>query len=152
MDEDRGEKPFEGILGNNCVLRLLEYLLSLPNFDFNVTELSRVSGVSRPRTNDVIKNFLEWKIVREKMERGNMRFYELNKESPLVDAMYYFNHGITSQLLGTPIPVSEFVFQWETLLPEYPKIGKDTTISGGEEMVRLVDTQNPKKEIAEVTC
>ena len=149
MDEDRGEKPFEGILGNNCELRLLEYLLSLPNFDFNITELSRVSGVSRPRTNEVVKNFLEWKIIREKVKRGNMRFYELNKESPLVDAMYYFNHGITSQLLGTPIPVSEFVFQWETLPPEYPKIVKDSTISEGEEMVRLVE---PKKEIVEGIC
>ncbi|MBU2565012.1 MAG: hypothetical protein KJ655_01980 [Candidatus Thermoplasmatota archaeon] len=152
MDEDRGEKPFEGVLGNNCELRLLEYLLSLPNFDFNITELSRVSGVSRPRTNDVVKKFLEWKIVREKMKRGNMRFYELNKESSLVDAMYYFNHGITSQLLGTPIPASEFVFQWETLTPEYQKIVKDTTISEGEEMIRLVDIQKPKKEMMDVIC
>ena len=43
----RESGTFEGLLGNNCELRMLEYLLPLDGMDFNITELAEEVGVSR---------------------------------------------------------------------------------------------------------
>ena len=43
---DNNMKPFEGLLGNNCELRMLEYLLPLDGMDFNITKLAEEVGVS----------------------------------------------------------------------------------------------------------
>ncbi|CVK34330.1 conserved protein of unknown function [Methanoculleus bourgensis] len=42
-------RPFEGVFGNTCELRLLEFLLPLDGMKFNITELSEEAGVSRSR-------------------------------------------------------------------------------------------------------
>ena len=93
------EKPFEGILGNTCELRLLEYLMSMPNFDFNITEISNVSGVSRQSTDKVIKKFLEWNIVTITRRVGNMSLYQLDIRSPFVNLMYGFNNDIIEKII-----------------------------------------------------
>jgi len=64
--------PFEGVLGNTVQLRLLQHLMSTPRLDFNITELQRITKVSRPSVDRTIKNFVQWGMVRETGRRGNM--------------------------------------------------------------------------------
>ncbi len=85
------EKPFEGVLGNSIQLRLLQHLMSAPKLDFNITELERITGVSRPSVDHVIKMFRQWGIALETDKRGNMKFYSINDESNLVASMRQFN-------------------------------------------------------------
>jgi len=94
----RKQKPFEGVLGNTSELRLLQYLISLPKLDFNISELSRVSGVTRPPVDRVIKRFAEWGIVSVLPRRGNMTFYKLDEESPIVNALTDFNNALIEEM------------------------------------------------------
>lgn len=88
------DKPFEGVLGNNVHLRLLEHLMSTPRMDFNITELERITGVSRPSVDQAVKEFNRWGIVREISKRGNMKFYAIDDENNLVKSMRDFNTGL----------------------------------------------------------
>jgi hypothetical protein len=92
------DRPFEGILGNTVELRLFEYLLSLPKRDFNITELTKVSGVSRTSVDKTIKEFLAWEITKEVSHRGNMTFYALNEDSQIVKALSAFNHSLLKKM------------------------------------------------------
>lgn len=89
------EQPFEGVLGNTVQLWLLQHLMS-PILDFSITELQRVTGVSRPSVDKVVKMFLflQWGVVRETVKRGNMTFYTINEGSHLVRSMMLFNNGL----------------------------------------------------------
>lgn len=103
-------QPFEGVLGNTVQLRLLQHLMSTPRLDFNITELQRVTGVSRPSVDKVVKMFLQWGVVRETGKRGNMTFYTINEESHLVRSMMLFNNGLTEimfpELIEQPSDIS----------------------------------------------
>ena len=44
-------KPFDGLLGNNCELRMLQYLLPLEGIEFNTAELAEEVRVSRVTAN-----------------------------------------------------------------------------------------------------
>jgi DNA-binding transcriptional ArsR family regulator len=92
------DRPFEGILGNTVELRLFEYLLSLPKRDFNITELTKVSGVSRTSVDRTIKEFLAWGITKEVSHRGNMTFYALNEDSQIVKALSALNHSLLEKM------------------------------------------------------
>lgn len=93
-----GQKPFEGLLGNTVNSRLLEYLMALPKLDFNITELARQSGVSRQSVTRILQLFLTWKIVRESAHRGNMTYYKINLDSPVVQSLYAFNEALISEM------------------------------------------------------
>lgn len=92
------EKPFQGVFGNTVELRLLEHLLSLPRVDFTVTELNRISEVSRPMVDKTVKKFLDWKIIRRAGKRGNMPIYALNEDGILVQSIYSMNDAITQEM------------------------------------------------------
>ena len=91
-------RPFEGIIGNTKELRALQKLLAMSGFDFNISELSRTIGVSRNSGAEITEKFLQWGIVNRKMRRGNMDFFKLNLESPLVIAMNQFGNAVAMMM------------------------------------------------------
>ncbi len=91
-------KPFEALLGNTVELRLMEFLLATPRLDFNITELAGRAGVSRQSADGVIKKFTRWKVARPASHRGNMTFYAINLDSPIVQAFYAFNEALIGDL------------------------------------------------------
>lgn len=90
--------PFEGILGNTIELRVIEHLLCLPSKDFNISELARSAGVSRPAADRVAKKFARWGIVEALPKRGNMIFYRLNEKSHFVISIHSFNESASMAL------------------------------------------------------
>ena len=76
-------KPFEGLLGNNGELRMLEYLLPLEGMDFNITELAEEVGVSRVTATRIAKSFVEWGILNS-VKRANAEYYSIDLESPII--------------------------------------------------------------------
>ncbi len=102
------EKPFEGILGTSSEIELLEYLLSCPDFSFNVSELARISEVPSRRTcSDIVKRFLKWEILRKVGQVGNVKQYKLNTDSKLVQAMYQFNNVLISTIMEKELGIEE---------------------------------------------
>lgn len=92
-------KPFEGLLGNNCELRMLEYFLPLEGIDFNITELSEEVGVSRVTATRIAKKFVEWEILNSK-KRSGIAYYSINQESPIVKNIEQLNNILIENILG----------------------------------------------------
>jgi DNA-binding MarR family transcriptional regulator len=91
-------RPFEGILGNTCELRLLEFLLPLDDMEFNVTELSEEAGVSRVTAGRVVKKFVEWGILNANDRRTTG--YSLNRSSTIVMSLDNMNNALIGRMLG----------------------------------------------------
>ena len=91
--------PFEGILGSTIELKVIEHLLCLPSKDFNISELARSAGVSRPAADRVAKKFAKWGIVETLPKRGNMTFYRLNERSQFVQSIHTFDESASMALV-----------------------------------------------------
>jgi hypothetical protein len=94
----KDSKPFEGLLGNSKELRAIQKLMSMPDYDFNISELSRAIGVSRNSAMAITEKFLEWGLLVKKMRRGNMDFYTLDHKSPVVMAMESLNDSLIMRM------------------------------------------------------
>jgi predicted transcriptional regulator len=93
------EKPFEGILGNSCELRIIEFLLPLKDMEFNVTELADEVGVSWPTAHRVVSKFVDWGMMKVAQHRGGVAYYEINKNSHFVTLLEQFNNRIIEHML-----------------------------------------------------
>jgi predicted transcriptional regulator len=93
------EKPFEGILGNSCELRTIEFLLPLNGMEFNVTELAEEVGVSWPTAQRVVSKFVDWGMMKVAQHRGGVAYYEINKNSHFVTLLEKFNNSIIEHML-----------------------------------------------------
>jgi len=91
-------KPFEGVLGNTKELRAIQKLLSMPDIDFNVSELSRIAGMSRNSAMVTIAKFQQWGILVKKMRRGNMDFYTIDLSDPLVITLKCLNDSLNQKM------------------------------------------------------
>jgi DNA-binding transcriptional ArsR family regulator len=92
-------KPFEGIFGNNCELRMIEYLLPLDGIEFNLTELAEEVGVSRPSATKAVKKFVEWGLINARSEK-NLTYYSINTESPIIKNILQLNNLLIEKMLG----------------------------------------------------
>jgi len=93
------QKPFEGIFGNSCELRVIEFMLPLEGLEYNLSELEGEMGVSRQTLSKVIKKFETWGIVTAKTA-GNAAYYSINGKSPLVKSISQLNNVIIETMLG----------------------------------------------------
>lgn len=91
-------RPFEGILGNTKELRVLERLIASPKMEFNPTDLGRMTGVSRDSAIKTIEKLSRWNVIIFSNRKGNMDFYKLNEEEPIVIALIAFNDSIIVQM------------------------------------------------------
>ncbi len=71
--------PFRGVLGDTSELRIIEQLMTSAA-DFNISELARVTQVSRPTVHKAVRKLLESGVIQVHSRRGNMKFYGLNEE------------------------------------------------------------------------
>jgi hypothetical protein len=108
--------PFEGLLGNNCELRMLEYLLPLEGIEFNITELAEEVGVSRVTATRIIKKFVEWGVLKSPRTVGNAAYYSINHESPVVKSVEQFNNVLIEKILGDET-LYEIHDYWEAQRP-----------------------------------
>lgn len=91
-------RPFEGIFGNTCELRLLEFLLPLEGMEFNITELSEEVGVSRVTVGRVAKKFVAWKILN--VNNRKIPRYSINPSSSVVKALETMNNALIARIIG----------------------------------------------------
>lgn len=109
--------PFEGLLGSNCELRMIEYLLPLEGIEFNVTELSEEVRVSRVTAGRVIKKFLDWGVLDLTRKVGKTAFYSINHDSPIVKSIQQFNNVLIENILGDEI-LYEIHDYWQDQRPQ----------------------------------
>lgn len=91
-------RPFEGLLGNTCELRIIEFLMPLSGVEFNITELAEEAGVSRVTAGRVVQKFVSWGVL--KMYDGRTPRYSINVDSPLVRCIEDLNNALIERMLG----------------------------------------------------
>lgn len=109
-------RPFEGLLGNNCELRMFEYLLPLEGIEFNITELAEEVGVSRVTATRIVKKFVDWGVLKSPRTAGNTAYYSINHESPIVKSIEQFNNVLIENILGNET-LYEIHDYWEAQRP-----------------------------------
>jgi hypothetical protein len=92
------DRPFEGVLGNTVELRVLERLIASPGTEFNVAELSAMTGVHRDSASKVINKFLKWNVL-VRTTKGKMDFYRLNSDELLVISISAMNDALIMQMI-----------------------------------------------------
>jgi len=75
---------FKYIFGDNPHTKILEFLADHTRYDYNMSDISKFSEVSRPTTYRIIEYLLEKKLVTKTREMRNSPMYKLNTESPIV--------------------------------------------------------------------
>jgi len=91
-------RPFEGLFGNTCELRILEFLLPLSDMEFNVTELAEEAGISRVTAGRVVKKFVACGLLN--VGAGKVPLYSINTDSSIVRRVDDLNNALIEKMLG----------------------------------------------------
>jgi len=89
---------FKDIFGNSSQTKILDFLADHPNYDYNVSDISKNSEVSRPTVYKIIEIFLKKKLIVKTRESGNSSLYKLNMENKLVQIILKFDFELASQI------------------------------------------------------
>jgi len=89
---------FKDIFGNSPQTKILDFLADHPNYDYNVSDISKNSDVSRPTVYKIIGILLEKKLIVKTRESGNSSLYKLNMENKLVKIILKFDFELASQI------------------------------------------------------
>lgn len=119
-------KPFEGLLGNSSELKMIEYLLPLDEIEYDITELSKDVGISRPTTTEIVNKFVKWGILKLTRTTGNMTYYSINNESPIVKSIEQFNNTLIENILGDEM-LYEIHDYWTRMSIVHKNTGKSKT-------------------------
>ncbi len=93
-------EPFEGLFGNNCESRLLEFLLPLDGIDFNAEDLAKEICVSKETIVRVVKKFIDLKVMKLTCELNCEGYYRINPESPIVKSIEQLNNSLVEHIVG----------------------------------------------------
>ena len=93
-------RPFEGVFGDTTELKVIQFLLPLSDLEFNISELSRSVGVSRPTLVPVVKKLTKWNVLKIVSIHGNAKYYAMNKDSGFIEAFENLNNCVIEQILG----------------------------------------------------
>jgi len=92
---------FKDIFGNSPQTKILDFLADHPNYDYNVSDISKNSEVSRPTVYKIIEILLKKKLIIKTRESGNSSLYKLNMKNKLVQVILKFDFELASQIAET---------------------------------------------------
>jgi DNA-binding Lrp family transcriptional regulator len=92
--------PFEKVFGDTSELRVIQFLLPMKDYEFNISDLARGSGVSRQALNSVVRKLLKWHVLKVVSKRSNANYYAFDKDSGFLGAFEDLNNYIIEQMLG----------------------------------------------------
>lgn len=92
-------QPFEGLFGDTCETRLLQFLLPMYGIEFEMTELVEEIGLTRQSIAKAMNKFAERGMVKIRKE-GRTPLYSINDESPLVKRLEDFDNSLIESMVG----------------------------------------------------
>ncbi|MFA5266461.1 MAG: hypothetical protein WC379_00700 [Methanoregula sp.] len=93
------KQPFEGLFGDTCETRLLQFLLPMYGIEFDMSELIDEVKLTRQSISKAIKKFSERDMVKIRKE-GRAWFYSINEESTLVKRLEDFDNSLIESMIG----------------------------------------------------
>jgi DNA-binding transcriptional ArsR family regulator len=91
--------PFEGLFGDTCETRLLQFLLPMYGIEFEMAELVEEIGLTRQSIAKAMNKFAERGMVKIRKE-GRTPLYSINEESPLVKRLEDFDNSLIESMIG----------------------------------------------------
>ena len=102
MDEvrykDLGETLLIKMFGNSPKLRILDFFLDNPYFDFSKSEVIRELGMSKQTFYKYFKDLEDLEIVKPTRKIGRATLYRINKEHPLVKKIDVIINEVSLQI------------------------------------------------------
>lgn len=100
--------PFEGLLGDTCETRLLQFLLPMYGIEFDMAELVEEIGLTRQSIAKAMNKFAAKGMVKVRKE-GRTPLYSINEASLLVKRLEDFDNSLIESMVGSEMfrPVRE---------------------------------------------
>jgi Fe2+ or Zn2+ uptake regulation protein len=76
----------------------LDFLADHPDYDYNISDISKNSEVSRPTVYKIVEILLKKKLIVKTRESGNSSLYKLNMENKLVQVILKFDFELAGQI------------------------------------------------------
>jgi hypothetical protein len=92
------KQPFEGLFGDTCETRLLQFLLPMFGIEFGMIELTDEIKLTRQSISKAMKKFSERGMVKIRKE-GRTWLYSINEESPLVKRLEDFDNSLIESMV-----------------------------------------------------
>lgn len=89
---------FKDIFGNSPQTKILDFFADHPSYDYNISEISKHSEVSRPTVYKIIQILLKKKLIIKTRESANSSLYKLNIDNTLVQAILKFDIELSEQI------------------------------------------------------
>jgi DNA-binding transcriptional ArsR family regulator len=102
---------FKDIFGNSPQTKILDFLADHPNYDYNVSDISKNSDVSRPTVYKIIEILLKKKLIVKTRESGNSSLYKLNMENKLVQVILKFDFELAGPSVTKIYDVAAFALE-----------------------------------------
>jgi len=93
------KQPFEGLFGDTCETRLLQFLLPMYGIEFDMAELTEEIQLTRQSIAKVMKKFSDRGMVKIRKE-GRTWLYSINEESALVKRLEDFDNSLIESMVG----------------------------------------------------
>ena len=93
------KQPFEGLFGDTCETRLLQFLLPMYGIEFDMAELTEEIKLTRQSISKAMKKFSDRGMVKIRKE-GRTWLYSINEESPLVKRLEDFDNSLIESMVG----------------------------------------------------
>ncbi|MDD1702111.1 MAG: hypothetical protein LUQ31_03925 [Methanoregula sp.] len=93
------KQPFEGLFGDTCETRLLQFLLPMYGIEFDMAELVGEIGLTRQSIAKAMNKFAARGMVKMRKE-GRTPLYSVNEDSPLVKRLEDFDNSLIESIIG----------------------------------------------------
>jgi DNA-binding MarR family transcriptional regulator len=93
------KQPFEGLFGDTCETRLLQFLLPMYGIEFDMADLTEEIKLTRQSVSKAMKKFSNRGMVKIRKE-GRTWFYSINEDSLLVKRLEDFDNSLIESMLG----------------------------------------------------
>jgi predicted transcriptional regulator len=93
------KQPFEGLFGDTCETRLLQFLLPMYGIEFDMADLTEEIKLTRQSISKAMKKFSSRGMVTIRKE-GRTWLYSINEDSPLVKRLEDFDNSLIESMVG----------------------------------------------------
>lgn len=81
------DSPFVRIFGKTPLIKVIDFFLTYPSFDYTKSFVANEVGISRVTIDKVWKELAESKLIVKTRTIGNAEYFQLNQENPRVKVL-----------------------------------------------------------------
>ncbi len=136
------KQPFEGLFGDTCETRLLQFLLPMYGIEFDMADLTGEIKLTRQSISKAMKKFSDQGMVKIRKE-GRTWLYSINEESPLVKRLEDFDNSLIESMVGEE--------EFKKIRKAHEKrVRMSSHKTSGHESEKIIFHMKPRKEWLQV--